>query len=283
MGTMKHSLVIILSILICTAVLAYSYYLFTKQPQQSVTHQPIINCLMITGKTDQRIEYARHALQNFQEQTYPYKRLVILNHNTIHRVLESTWTSWPQDVYEFMIDKDAESLTLGSLRNISLELVGHDDLWTVWDDDDWRSSSYLSTLYEAMSPLKGDVCVAFQNRMEYNVNTGFVWRSKLRSGFPHVLAKFDRRVRYLDKDTMEDLNLITDYAKYGRVVIIDNDPSMYIRLVHGTNTSSYVNPHKAGVGVPMSVGNANYVEFSVTNEEAHRAKQIMSQYISKQS
>ena len=48
-----------------------------------------------------------------------------------------------------MTSKDG--ITLGDLRNISLSYVPNNEIWTTWDDDDWRSSNYLSILCKMMT------------------------------------------------------------------------------------------------------------------------------------
>lgn len=231
-----------------------------------------ICCILVTGKDDHRIQYARSAIHNFLNQTYPNKKLIIVNHHTTQSVLPSLdFSKWPDNVFEFKVSKD--DLMLGDLRNIALELVSHDALWTTWDDDDYRSDHYLSDLYQAYTDSNA-ICVGFSNRMEYNNTNGFVWKSTLKTGFPHVLAKFDRRVRYLRKDTMEDVDLITQYASLGKVVILDNDPLLYIRTVHGNNTSLYVDAQKNTI----VQGGKVYRESKATERESNHVKQIMSTY-----
>lgn len=199
-----------------------------------------VYCIMITGKDTDRIRLARKSVQNFIEQDYKFKKLVIINHHS-----ESVVSNPEGAVYEFKVPKAGN--TLGDLRNIALQLVPIDAIWTVWDDDDYRSPDYLSVLYSQMKRTNADV-VLFTNRYEYNSNTKFVWEMQLTTGFVTVFAKQDMRIRYLQKDSMEDTQLIDDFRKLEKkIYIYENDPMMYIRLVHSNNTSKYVNKEKTSI------------------------------------
>ena len=165
------------------------------------------------------------------------------------------------NVHEFKVSKTQN--TLGDLRNIALQLVPIDSIWTVWDDDDYRSPDYLSILYNQMKQTNADV-VLFTNRYEYNKNTQFVWEMQLTTGFVTVFAKQDMRIRYLQTDSMEDINLIEDFRKLKKKIhIYQNDPMMYIRLVHTNNTSKYVNKEKKNVRNFNS--QSTYSEIDVTD------------------
>lgn len=237
---------------------------------------PIIYCLMITGKDDSRIKLARKAVNNFNMQTYPNKKLVILNHSNIH-VLQDKTSLNPKGIHEFNIEKERRKLSLGAMRNISLELVAHDALWTTWDDDDWRAPTYLSTMYNELRAT-GSVCVALGSRHEFNVNNNYAWKSQLKSGFPIVLAKFDRRVIYQDKDTLEDTNIIKDYATHvGKVTVIHPTDIMYVRTVHMNNTSPYVNPNKQTIATTQQF--SMYHEMQLSSDETHAIQEIMSDYL----
>lgn len=254
---------IVMMILIC--------FLWLKRMEYN-THTQCIYCIMITGKDDQRIEYARRACENYRAQTYKNKKLVIINHHDSMDVL--TKEMHADDIFEFHVSKQGK--TLGDLRNIALEMVAHDAVWTTWDDDDWRASHYLATLYDRLR-ANNAVCVAFTKRYEYNANTYFSWMTQLRTGFPTVMAVFDRRIRYDRKDTMEDTHIISDYRKFGHVEILDNDPALYIRLVHTNNTSAYVDPSKQAVRT-ATMPDSLYGEYPLSARESDYVEQIMLAY-----
>jgi hypothetical protein len=219
----------------------------------------MITCIMVTGKDASRKHFAEQAIRNFQEQTYPNKALLIINHGTYS--LEAA-----PNVTEIRITKD-EHTTLGDIRNFALEKLPLGSLWAVWDDDDYRRPDYLSKLYTWLVN-SGAALVTYTSRLEYNQNTGLIWQSDIPWGSVHILAQRVPNVRYLARDTMEDVDLVNDYRTRGyRVLVKRNyqDPSIYVRLVHGTNTSLYVNPHKSSLvsnGTPSS-----YNEYAATAKD----------------
>lgn len=199
----------------------------------------MITCVMITAN---RAELARAAIANFREQTHRHKHLLVINHGAGADIADPGSMF---NVTEVRVDKGA--LTLGDLRNMALELVPYNGLFCVWDDDDHRAPGFLGTLYGAMVDADADA-VCFSHRLEYNMATRFAWRTFLRPGFVHVLARKDHRVRYLSKDSMEDVELLATMRAVYRVhTLVDNDPRMYVRLVHGANTSEYVDAGKMAV------------------------------------
>ena len=237
-----------------------------------------IYCIMITGKNEGREAYAKKAVKNFLEQDYKHKKLVIINHGSY--VVLNPEQKKTDFMFEFHVDKEPSSLTLGDLRNMATQLVPIDAMWTVWDDDDIRAPNYLSLLYYALR-LSGSDMVAICNRYEVNANNGFSWRIKQTRGLPTVLSKQDLRLSYLSKDTMEDVDLIEDYEKLGHPVYrwTWNRPSMYIRFVHGDNTSLYVDPHKSNVrqngnGKGKDKG-TTYFEYNLTKKEKDRLSLLL--------
>jgi len=230
---------------------------------------------MVTGKDDSRMEWAKRSVINFLAQDYPDKRLVIVNHHPHLTVIDNEMKKSKEDlgVYEFKVRK-TETITLGDLRNISMDLVSHDALWTTWDDDDWRSPKYLSWLQGTLQKT-GASSVTFTTRIEYNITNGFIWKMMRKSGYPLVLAPFDRRIRYQKKDTMEDVNLLDDIRNNtGRTVHIieNNDPRMYIRVVHDGNTSRFVNKNKHDIVRGLD---GSYVEMEASRAEQRFAREII--------
>jgi hypothetical protein len=238
-----------------------------------------IYCLMVTG-SDNRHHFAKQSIRNFKEQMYTNKRLVIINHGKQSLLQDSSSyvsdEQTPAQIFEFFVP---ESLTLGEMRNISLNMVPIDAMWTVWDDDDYRQPNYLSFLHNVFKRYPTADVVAFTKRTEYNHNTGFVWGISLKKGFVTVLAKQDLRVKYLsEKNTMEDINLFDSFENLGKkIIVVNNAPNMYIRLVHKSNTSLYVDPTKKEVMESKFVSD-NFREFEIDADEQKRVKEFMDEY-----
>ena len=224
---------------------------------------PYIYCLMITGKDDGRIIYARSAMQNFMAQDYPNKRLVIINHHeSATKVLDGS--------NAYCVEVCLKKTSLGQLRNVSLEFVPMNALWTIWDDDDWRPKDYLYTLFKWLSTNRVD-CVAYTTRYEFNLQTSFSWCMTLMKGYPTVLCRKNPLIKYKnDADTMEDIDLVKDIQRIGlklKVVHNEDRPDMYVRLVHRDNTSLYVNPVKDRVRMRKPGQVYGYREDNIDEDE----------------
>jgi hypothetical protein len=214
------------------------------EEEQPIIHfhdsSPTIYCIMTTGKTPNRIQYAKHSLQNFFDQTYTKKCMIIINQGDVS-VLSDDF----DNVIEVFVEKDKYKLTLGDMRNIALSLVAIDAYWTTWDDDDWRDMRYLATLMSYYEPHHNTV-IAITKRLEYNVNNKASWVGNKPSGFVFFAAPKDMRVQYLSKDSMEDVTILDQYRALSyNVLCINNSHMLYVRIVHQNNTSEYVNMNKS--------------------------------------
>lgn len=237
---------------------------------------PSIYCVMMTGKDDDRYKFVSIALENFFQQTYPNKKMVVINHgNKSIFDVNQEWRT--KDVHEIMFDKTY--MTLGDMRNFAVDMIPFGAIWTVWDDDDWRHNKYIEVLYKALSKARADV-VFIKNRLDYNINNKFVYRCKFDLGMPFFLAKKTEVVRYLSKDSLEDIRLHNDFELHDkRITMIDNDPRLYIRLLHGKNTSLYVDDQKSQI-VHYS-DESHYHEYDATVRERDYAQKIIETYFNK--
>lgn len=241
-----------------------------------------IYALMITGKDDKRIKFAKKAVENFMKQDYANKKLVILNHHPDPRmkVLDTNGDQKQdrnrnerQNCLEICMEKES----LGHLRNASLEFVPMNACWTIWDDDDWRPHDYLSSLYKVMVDNEAD-CVAYTTRYEHNSNTKFSWKMTSMKGYPTVLCKKNPLIRYKNVDTMEDVQLLWSIREIGMKLFIYHNvdrPDLYIRLVHGNNSSLYINHQKTTVR-PRSSESYSYKEDDISQKEKDFVKRTIS-------
>ena len=269
--------------MMCIAIICGIIFLYHRNKRKegyntSSAHAPgekYIFALMVTGKTQERIALATEAVRQFRAQTYPFKKLIILNHHPHARVLgqESFHTMMTDnnDVYEIHVDKDTHGLTLGQLRNMLLELVPMHASWTIWDDDDWRSPDYMSALEAARQKFHVDA-IALTQRYEYNKKTDFAWKVRVKNGLPIVLCRAHPSIKYMHKNTMEDVHLLRDIHLHLRSIkLLANDPRIYIRLVHQDNTSLYVNSQKKEVG--HTKHNRFYFEDTLSSKEENYVRE----------
>lgn len=230
-----------------------------------------VYCLMVTGKDDRRIAYARLiGIPNFDEQTYPNKKMIIVNHGD-----KPVLNAPRDDVYELRVEKG--DMTLGDLRNLSLDLVPLNALWICWDDDDTRERDYLSSMASALFEHRA-IAVFAKNRLEINLANGYTFKSRFERGNTHILCMKLDRLRYLSKDTLEDVLLqdhITSFNK--KYVAIENDPRAYVRIIHQNNTSPFAKDDRDSI--VEYANQSNYSELEASDEEkAYAARVVRERY-----
>ena len=227
------------------------------------TRLPSIYCLMITGKKD-REEFAKQSIINFKRQSYKHKFLIIVNHG--NRI---TYDS-ENNIIEILIPKKK----LGTMRNMALDLVPPDAIWTTWDDDDWRSDDYLHTLFKALSTKR---YLMYRNRLDHNLNTNFTYTAHIPTGTYIFFCYKNPVMKYDELDTKEDA-IIKKYIlqRMDKTIIYDNDPSIYIRFIHKNNTSVYVNPYKENTY--NHTNKAVYFETKATDEHIRYVNNIKKKY-----
>ena len=231
---------------------------------------PLVTACMITGKDDKRVIFARLiGLKNFNMQTYKNKQLIIINHGKTPIMLK------PQDnVYEMMVEKG--NMTLGDLRNLSLELVPLNALWYTHDDDDFRSPDYIQFMVDKLLETKS-IAVFMKNRLEYNLANNFIFNSHFDKGNTHIMCIKLDRLRYINKDTLEDVNLQEDIRGFNKkYTAIDNDPKMYIRIIHQNNTSPYAVDSRTDV-IEYS-NDSYYKESEAKKEDKTYAEEIIKKH-----
>lgn len=264
MITKKYFALIIL-IYICISFIIVKY--LSNIPNNSIIIPPVY-CLMITGHDKQRRKFALKSIQNFFEQSYYNKHLIILNQD------ETTLLNTQRDnVLEIKIDN--YNKTLGELRNISLQLVPPNAIWTIWDDDDYRANKYIEIMINEMQKTNSDFLL-FKNRIEFNLNNKFLFKIKLNSGLMTFFAKYNPFIQYEHIPTSED-KLVKEFAlKHLKVHIYNNNPLLYIRAIHNNNTSIYVSHNKNFL--KNTSNNKNYFEYDLTKQEKQHVNNIIYKY-----
>ena len=219
---------------------------------------PCVYAIMITGKDRKRIMFARLiGIKNFDGQDYPNKKMIIVNHGDTP-VLENP----RNDIYELMVEKG--DMTSGDLRNLALELVPINGCWITFDDDDNRVNNYLSFMVNTLLETKS-IAVFLKNRLEYNLANGFTFKSHFSYGNTHILCIKLDRLRYTSVNTLEDVNLQKDIKSFKKkYVAIDNDPKMYIRIIHQNNTSPFALDSRDHI---MNFASTSYYKESNASED----------------
>lgn len=231
---------------------------------------PDVYALLVTGKDEKRSLYARViGLKTFNNQTYEKKHMIIINHGTKPVMV------YPQkNVYELMVDKG--NMSLGDLRNLSLELVPMNAVFYIHDDDDYRPNNYIQYMIDHLLQTKS-IAVFLKNRLEYNLANGFTFKSSFDNGNTHIMCIKIDRLRYLDKNTLEDVELQKDIKSFKKKYhAIDNDPKMYLRIIHQNNTSPHVSDERKSI-VKYS-DKSYYKEYEVTKDEKEYVDKIIKEF-----
>jgi hypothetical protein len=211
-----------------------------KQIKIKTKTDDMIYCVMVTGKSEYRRNFALTSIKNFNRQNYTNKRLIIINEGDPLII-----SGHKEDILEIIIhDRKEKKLTLGDMRNIAFDFIPEEGIWTLWDDDDWRCDNYLSILF---SNLGNDDFVFLTKRTEYNIKSKLVWVMELKTGFVIMFGRKKWQCKYDSKEFNEDI-MLKNYVKENfRYKLINNDPVIYLRNVHEDNTSILVNKNKSEI------------------------------------
>jgi len=229
---------------------------------------PPVYCLMVTGYNEKRRAFAKLSIQNFNEQTYKNKHLIILNQSK-----DKLIKNQKENILEMYIDNTNK--TLGEIRNISLQFVPPNAIWTTWDDDDWRHPTYIQHMTNEIRKQNADFLM-FTNRLEYNLNNRFAFKMSLKTGFMTFFSKHNSNIRYEHISTSEDEQVKQYAIKELKTYIYDNDARLYIRLIHTDNTSVFVQSNKNKV--KNTKNNKMYFENQLNKKEKSFVDNIISKY-----
>lgn len=181
--------------------------------------------VMITGLPGRK-PMADIAVENFFEQTYPNKKLIIVNDG------DYTFDPHP-DIKEIKTDKKV----LGELRNIGLNAVARNNIIIQWDDDDYKHPELMMRQYNELINSKADMCLLKkQLRYCFELNSGWVLDSVMGiHGTPMFYKRYN--MIYPNKSRGEDTGFINRMriAKQS-IHVWDNHPVYYLRFIHGNNT-----------------------------------------------
>tara|TARA_Y100000389_G_C17465236_1_gene524882 strand:+ start:2869 stop:3570 length:702 start_codon:yes stop_codon:yes gene_type:complete len=223
---------------------------------------------MVTGYNERRREFAKVSIRNFKQQTYKNKHLIILNQSK-NKLIKNE----EKNVLEIYIDNTNK--TLGEIRNISLQFVPPNAIWTTWDDDDWRHPTYIHHMTNEMRKRKVDFLM-FTNRFEYNLNNKFAFKMSLQTGFMTFFSRYNPNIRYEHKSTSEDVKVKKYAIDKLNTSIYHNDAKMYIRMIHDDNTSVFVKSDKNDIKNTKT--NRMYFENELNNNEKRFVDNIIFKY-----
>jgi glycosyltransferase involved in cell wall biosynthesis len=205
-----------------------------------------ISCVMVTAGRPHLIE---RSLDCYIRQTYPHKELVVLTQGSpeTNAVIRSIIQR--KNRPDIKLHEAPQSLSLGGMRNLSIELT-HGSVICQWDDDDLSHSSRLWRQYRS---LRGDdtIATAYQEHLKWFEDTDEIywvdWSIETEEDrrYLHGTAMF-RKKAFTDCHNLlypeygnqsqkeEDWNAIQKLLKHGKMKGI-REGCQYIYTFHGNN------------------------------------------------
>jgi glycosyltransferase involved in cell wall biosynthesis len=189
---------------------------------------PTITAVMVTLG---RMPLVLESYKCFQNQTYPKKKLLIVNdgnpeeHNSLCKLAT-------KDKRITVVHVGGERRTLGELRNISIEHAPS-DLSIQWDDDDWYGPDRMMLQWKGMKTGKA---VMLTEQLHYFRDTNEVAWTTAENGIEGTIL-FDRRcgLRYPAATRGEDTVLKYELIKMNLLELVGGG-ICYCRTYHGSNT-----------------------------------------------
>jgi len=189
-----------------------------------------VTALMVTGKDPEHAGLARNSILSFLAQSYPNRRLVIVNDGAYCFEIPGV----PEGrVVQVNLP---ERRTLGELRNLSLEAVPPDGVWVQWDDDDWHHPSLIPAQYAELKEKNAEACF-LKHQVQYAFAKDAAWVNRCKVGIAGtVMARRREKVRYELPELGEDSEFQNVYRERYRCVVWNNPHHYYLRFIHGYNS-----------------------------------------------
>ncbi len=189
-----------------------------------------IYAMMVTGKSSERAALAQASLKSFVLQRYPNRALVLVNDGDFDLDLSEL----PSDRVTSI--RPTGRRTLGELRNLGLEAVPEDALWTYWDDDDWRHPRLLEVQRQVLAKLEVQACLLTQ-QIKYDLRNDVAYVDSHPGGFAGTLLAFKHaNWRFPHDAAGEDSAYCDQLKREWRWFPWVNPPHFMIRFFHGANT-----------------------------------------------
>jgi glycosyltransferase involved in cell wall biosynthesis len=196
--------------------------------------QPLVSCLCVTKN---EIEIVKRAIDCYQAQSYPNKELIILKQGA-DPAMEKFILELGDSSIVFRTLPPHPILTLGELRNFSVEL-SKGDYFCSWDDDDWQHVNRLEI--QLNGTLKNfHPSSALTNLLVFDQTTEQAYFSPIGIWEGTIMCKrelFEKGIRYPTATKGEDtafMHLLLNGSRIFPVV----SSTLYLYIYHGKNTWS---------------------------------------------
>lgn len=208
---------------------------------------PVVTCLTVTNG---RVNQTKNAIRHFINQTYRRKNMVLLSqgtedqNNQIRQHVNSLSRS------DILFLTASPKMSLGAMRNASVELATG-DIMCQWDDDDHYHPERISTQYSVLASDSNNIASVYCDFIKYFEDSGVAYWCDW-SGEPLLSHKFLCGSAMFHKKTFhlysnfypesgdqchveEDLNVIEKMSYKGELGKVFAG-HQYIYVFHGANT-----------------------------------------------
>lgn len=197
------------------------------------TDTPLVSCLMTTAD---RHDLCRRAIHCYIEQTYPNTELIVLDNGDtpMKAVLDEFDVPTPVK-YQYV--ERTPDLSLGGLRNMSLDMADGDFIVPQWDDDDWSHPDRLARQVEVLQQGH-DACALAGTLMHVDQPEYFdhPFIGLLPNGVPPtIMHRRDDSIRYPNILRTEDTKYVNDWLERDYVIMPKEESYLYLRYFHGRN------------------------------------------------
>lgn len=207
---------------------------------------PKVSCLTVTTG---RLEHIKRAVHCYLIQTYPNREMVLLSQGEDNEPIAEFIRSLNRD--DIIFQTAPSSLTLGAMRNASVELATG-SVMCQWDDDDLYHPDRIRTQYRALHSDNRNTASAYSAFLKYFKNTGEVYwcdwsgegteLSQLLCGavmfYKRVFHEYGSLI-YPQEGAQchveEDLNVLEKLFLAGNVAPV-REGHHYVYAYHGENT-----------------------------------------------
>jgi glycosyltransferase involved in cell wall biosynthesis len=239
--------------------------------------RPRISCLMVTRD---RLALAKRSIDCFAAQTYQNRELVVVT-NGIKAYCEALRAHADHlKIDTHFIHLEEPDLTLGRLRNISLD-TGMGDILCQWDDDDCNHPERLARQAEHMFRENARACL-MTDHLQFLQDAGIVvwvdWtlggRDRIDQLLPGTMMMYrDERFRYPEEGEYamrgEDTLFLNELYAGVPVASLVGHGYLYLYTYHGRNTFSKDHHYH------LSTYSRTAADMSV---EADRIREALSHY-----
>ncbi|HEU5292938.1 MAG TPA: glycosyltransferase family 2 protein [Cyclobacteriaceae bacterium] len=194
--------------------------------------EPLISCLCITSN---RMLHLKNSIRCFQGQSYPNKELIIVYQGASKSITDFIKRESKRIKIKPVFLPRKPKLSLGELRNISIENASGDYVCT-WDDDDWYHTDRLKI--QVAGVLNNRHAASILNYIFiFDKSNKQAYFSKQRLWEGSILYRRDiyPAIKYPPRSKSEDAIFVYDIIRHRNIFPIVH-PGLYIYVFHGMNT-----------------------------------------------